>query len=245
MSLPLGARIDNALIKRALSSSHRQKYVPTDELSEIFTTAMADLEQSGVANPTYFEAGVFAGDSLATFAQACGDAGHDLRAFAADSFRGLPASVENDEGNWEQGQFRCPRVVTEWNLRRLGVDVDRVELIEGWFDETLTPELADRIGSVDIAMLDADSYSSTVPVLEFLAPLLADHAWLIFDDWYSGGNYDPTTGSSRGTGVERAFLEWRGRNPHFVVSDRGDYELEWRGNPRMAGKVFTVDRREP
>lgn len=29
-------------------------------------------------------------------------------------------------------------------------------------------------GSVDVAMLDADTYMSTVPVLEFLSPLLAD-----------------------------------------------------------------------
>jgi O-methyltransferase len=52
-----------------------------------------------------------------------------------------------------------------------------------------------------IVWLDADLYSSTVPVLNFITPLVQDGTVLVFDDWFS----------FRGSpfkGVQKAFYEW-------------------------------------
>jgi Macrocin-O-methyltransferase (TylF) len=167
-----------------------------------------------------------------------------LDAWGVDSFEGLPDAVADDEGAWVPGDFFCPRSVTEWNLRRQGVDLNEVELVEGWFDDVLTPELGERVGGVDIAMLDADAYSSTVPVLTFLGPLLADRAWLIFDDWFSGGNLDPVTQTGRGTGVERAFDEWLATQPcGWEVEQSATYSLSRNGQAaQKAGMVLRLTR---
>jgi len=238
--LPFGEKLDVVLAKRVIRHGKLAVYVPVEALFAIYSKALQDITAHGATTPTYFEAGVFAGDSMATWWRAVDAAEVPMRAFGADSFQGLPPEVESDEGGWEEGMFWCPRPATEWNLRRMGVPLDNVELVEGWFNESLTPDLGERIGSVNVAMLDADAYSSTVPVLEFLTPLLADPAWMIFDDWFSGGNMDPSTVTGRGTGVERAFAEWLDRNPEWSSTDQGDYDLD----VRTAGKVFRLTRHD-
>lgn len=240
--LPGGHQLDVLLAKYAIRSGKVTPYVPVAELSAAYQRALEDLTSNGVSAPTYFEAGVFSGVSMGTWWGVVDSAGVPMRAFGADSFQGLPSSVENDEGGWEEGMFWCPRPATEWNLRRMGVPMADVKLIEGWFDESLTPELGQEVGTVHVAMLDADAYSSTVPVLDFLTPILANRAWLIFDDWYSGGNLDSDTGVGRGTGVERAFTEWLAAHPEWSSQDKADYELELNGETQKVGKVFLVTR---
>ncbi|MGI9614044.1 MAG: TylF/MycF/NovP-related O-methyltransferase [Acidimicrobiales bacterium] len=191
---------------------------------------------------TNFEAGVFAGQSMAVWYDTARQEGVGTRCFGADSFQGLPSSVADDEGGWRPGQFACPRPVTEWNLQRLGIPLEDVTLIEGWFDETLTPALAEDVGVVHVAMLDADAFSSTETVLNFVGPILDDEAWLVFDDWFTGGNVDEATGGSLGTGVERAFDEWMARNPGWSYDIVDDYELERDGRTRKAGRVLRLTR---
>ena len=240
--LPWGGHLDVALAKRAIRSGKVSTYVPVAELSAFYRRAVDDLTSNGVSSPTYFEAGVFTGVSMATWWGVVDDAGVPMRAFGADSFQGLPASAEDDEGAWEEGAYWCPRPATEWNLRRLGVPMGDVTLIEGWFDESLTAELGQEIRTVHVAMLDADAYSSTVPVLDFLTPILAERAWLIFDDWFSGGNLDSAAGVGRGIGVERAFNEWMDAHPEWSAQDQGDYEISLGGETRKAGKVLLLTR---
>jgi hypothetical protein len=69
--------------------------------------------------------------------------------------------------------------------------------VAGYFQHTLTPALAARVGSVALAHLDADLYSSTTAALDFLTPLLDSGSLLLFDQ-FTGGE-----GSE-----QRAFLDW-------------------------------------
>ena len=240
--LPMGDRLAVELTKRAIASGHYELLVPPAALRRCFEMA-AEAQAGRDRNPlTYFEAGVFAGQSMALWHEATKAVGVETRCFGADSFEGLPPSVADDEGGWDPGSLACPRPVTEWNLDRLGVPLESVRLIEGWFDDTLTPKLASEIGTVHVAMLDADAYSSTATVLDFLGPLLDDEAWLVFDDWFSGGNIDPATGEGLGTGVERAFDEWRVEHPEWNVEVVEDYDLERGGRVRKAGRVLRLTR---
>src|SRR5690242_2929560 len=80
------------------------------------------------------------------------------RVFACDSFRGLPEPFEA----LAAGTFACepPRI-------------RGVELVVGYFEDTLDDGLARRVGRVALASLDADLESSTLCALRWLTPLLA------------------------------------------------------------------------
>jgi hypothetical protein len=58
-----------------------------------------------------------------------------------------------------------------------------VEIVKGFFDQSLTPELATRVGRVALASLDADLYSSTMSALTWLTPLLGTGSLLLFDEF--------------------------------------------------------------
>ena len=182
LRMPGGSALIAARRRRAIESGSLGALVPVESLSQYFRGAIRDLASGVESEFRYFEAGVFCGQSLAVWFDVCASEGVETRAYGADSFQGLPPQVRNDEGSWEEAMFWCPREVAEWNLERLGVPMERLELIEGWYDETLTPSLAERIGRVDVAMLDADAYSSTVPVLSFLTPVLNSPSVVVFDD---------------------------------------------------------------
>lgn len=104
------------------------------------------------------------------------------RIFACDSFKGLPEKYET----LAPGTFACapPRI-------------GGVEIVEGYFEDSLTPALARRVGSVSLASLDADLYSSTLCALRWLTPLLHTGSLLLFDEFLGENESE-----------KRAFEEW-------------------------------------
>ena len=63
-------------------------------------------------------------------------------------------------------------------------------LIPGFFDDFLKPELyaSNNLRRCSLCVVDCDLYSSTVPVLKFMRPLLAVNSVVYFDDW---GDFGP------------------------------------------------------
>ena len=90
------------------------------------------------------------------------------RIYAFDSFKGLPEQFENAE----VGTFATKPPV-----------IPGVNIVEGYFEDTLTDELAQGVGSVAFASLDADLYSSTLCALTWLTPLLHSGSLLLFDEF--------------------------------------------------------------
>lgn len=90
--------------------------------------------------------------------------------FGFDSFEGIPDS---------------------WTLRRKGdFAVERlpevpnnVQLIKGWFKDTLPPFLATHPESVAFAHIDCDLYSSTKEVLDLIARRIKAGTVLVLDDF--------------------------------------------------------------
>jgi len=103
--------------------------------------------------------------------------------FACDSFKGLPEKYEN----LGVGAFACTPPT-----------LHGVHIIEGYFEDSLTPELAQRVGRVALASLDADLYSSTLCALRWLTPLLDTGSLLLLDQYLGGG----------GAGERRAHEDW-------------------------------------
>jgi predicted O-methyltransferase YrrM len=132
------------------------------------------------------------------------------RIYACDSFRGLPFAYEN----LPAGNFATP-------VPRL----TGVRVVEGFFEDSLTPELAHEIRAVSLAHFDADLYSSTACALEWLTPLLQPGTLLLFDEFLGE---DPAE--------ERAFLEWAER-----TGVRATMLAMFAREP--AGDTATTDRR--
>ena len=91
------------------------------------------------------------------------------------------------------------------NLRAHGVDLAKVEVIKGFFQQTLASSVPQDYGieKASLIHIDSDLYESARLALNFITPALHDGSVIIFDDWFQfHGN--PTLGE------QRAFHEWQG-----------------------------------
>jgi len=156
----------------------------------------------------YLEFGVYQGR---TFAAACFLARErklPMRFWAFDSFEGLPSS----EGEFGAGAYECSGDDFLKNVKKCIGDISGVQLVPGWFSESLNrnnPALA-GLDKVAVAWIDCDLYESTKPVLEFLIPHLQDGGLIFFDDWFClKGRPD--------CGEQRACQEWLKSNPQIQL----------------------------
>lgn len=218
--LPAGVRPPlRDAIQKGLVALGQDEVVPAQAFED-FLVDQLDLlrrESGGTALAgDYLEFGVYLGTSLGAAVRAFDRADVAAARFVGfDSFEGLPPGSEAD--GWQSGDFAASRSVAEWNLARQGVR-HRVELVEGWFDETCTPEAVERhqLGQVLVAMIDCDTYTSSRQALEFVEPLLGSRSLVVFDDWYA---LNPDGREMEGQ--RRAFHEVAARSPHLSVADAG------------------------
>jgi hypothetical protein len=167
----------------------------------------------------YIEFGVYKGVTFSYATKVIGPIFTDMRFIAVDSFAGLPSprGIDNVDGytsNFSAGLFACSREQFEENLRQERVDMARVEILEGWFDEILTDGTAERyrIDKIAAAWIDCDLYESTVPVLRFLTGRLSLGSILLFDDWRVFRNLPDY-------GEQRACREWLDVNPQYSLRE--------------------------
>jgi predicted O-methyltransferase YrrM len=203
--------------------------VPERELEETYRHVLRLLAvragPDGVGD--YLEFGVYIGTSLLCMHRASEAVGlPSLRLFGFDSFAGLPESAAKEEGRWHPGQFRAAYDVARAYLSKAGVDWSRTALVPGWFEDTLRPELAHRLGieKAGVIMIDCDIYSSAHIALGFSAPFIRDHTVVVLDDWHDGR-----------TGEGTAWEEFLAANPDLTAEELGSY--------RQDSKVFLVTRR--
>lgn len=193
------------------------------------------LSRTGVEGD-YLEFGVFRGETFRNAIRAAQQGfratrphGFPGRFIAFDSFAGLPQvdSMGDGVNPYAAGEFSASRALFERTLGRLRERFP-IEIVSGWFDQTLTQQTAERLGLRRAAFvnIDCDLYESTVPVLQFVTPLLQTGAIVYFDDWFSyRGSMDH--------GEARAAREWLARNPRIRL-------VEYR-NVGIAGKMFVVN----
>ena len=123
-----------------------------------------------------------------------------MRFFAFDGFSGLQ---EGEGGLWGTGMFFCSKERFVRNAEKAGVDLDRLVIVDGLYEETLKANAKKAYGleRAAIVHVDCDVYSSTTSVLSFIEPLIWEGTILIFDDWYAFSGDDRF-------GEKRAFKEW-------------------------------------
>jgi hypothetical protein len=168
----------------------------------------------------YYEFGLYRGETFRFAFRAAEVLELDwMRFYGFDSFEGLPKPEGIDAGaEFHSGDYKCKRPEVEGFLGKCGVDMSRVDLIEGFYSESLRPELVDELNMqpVSLVLIDCDLYISASQALRFLGPLLQEGSILMFDDW---GNF----GASDERGERRAFREFLEENPHLQAEPYIDF----------------------
>lgn len=165
----------------------------------------------------YLEFGVWGGTSFYTAYHLAKKYKLDSMVFYAfDSFKGLPEIKGIDSvgfKQFEKGMFNCGVEKFRKNLEKKRVDLNKVEIIKGWYKETLNKELKNKlkVKKAAVIYIDCDLYESARDVLNFITDYIQDGTVLIFDDWFCfRGNPE--------RGEQKAFSEWLDKNPHFTKS---------------------------
>ncbi|MEI6665217.1 MAG: TylF/MycF/NovP-related O-methyltransferase [Chloroflexota bacterium] len=164
-----------------------------------FELAMAEAARRG--GGVYLEFGVHRGASLLLAQQCAERAGlTSMRCVVFDSFEGLPGA---ETAKFWRGRFAFSEQRFRRWFERAGGDPSRVEVVAGWFSDTLTPQRAAELhlGRIAVVHIDCDLYDSSLEVLRWLEPLPLEGAVLILDDWHA---YDADPGSH---GIQRALAE--------------------------------------
>jgi hypothetical protein len=129
------------------------------------------------------------------------------KVYGFDSFEGLPEKWRN---GYDKGFFSRNGVLPQVN--------ENVELIKGWFNETLPDFIKTHNKKVSFIHMDADLYSSTKCILENLKDYIDTDCVIVFDELVNYPGFDGETGELK------AFYE-------FITDNKVDYE--WIG---MNGK---------
>jgi O-methyltransferase len=193
LSLPLplskwAYRLARRTVRRAASQEH---------LCHLTLSKVVEAKVEG----DFLEFGVYRGGSFSIFWDTARRLRLDkMRFFAFDSFAGLP---EAEGPIWKPGMFACSREVFTAHMYKAGVDLRRVEIVEGFYDKTLHAETKRAHGLKKAAAIhvDADLYSSTKLVLAFVEDLVGKGTVLLFDDWHSFEGNETC-------GEPKAFSEW-------------------------------------
>jgi O-methyltransferase len=86
--------------------------------------------------------------------------------------------------------------------------------VQGFYNESLKTNLPNKLGikKASLVYVDCDLYESTVPVLNYILPVLQTGTIIAFDDYYCF-NGDPERGG------QLALREFLQRNPNLKMTD--------------------------
>jgi hypothetical protein len=175
------------------------------------------IKSDGTAGD-YLEFGLFKGYTFWHAQNGAHQRGLDqMRFFGFDSFAGLPEPQGLDRSplqDFYKGQYNCSKEAVIRNLASKGVDWTKTFLIEGYYDQSLTPELRQQhnFDRAAVVLIDCDLYESSRDALAFTAPLVDDGTILLFDDWDAFAADD-------NKGERRAFREFMSAHPEFEAEE--------------------------
>jgi O-methyltransferase len=139
----------------------------------------------------YLEFGVFKGASLLHAQKQAGTLGLEhMRFIGFDSFQGLPPEPDQNKEMFYEGQYSCGENQVRTWLSQHGADWNRMTLVPGFYDDTLTGRTKANLGLTKcaVAMLDCDIYSSTKLALTWLDDIIEPGSIVILDDWDAYGD---------------------------------------------------------
>jgi len=189
-------------------SENIQKYKNTLVLTRIQNLEYA-LEQISDSSGLYLEFGVHRGVSINHIANHV----KPKIVYGFDSFEGLPEDWERGSSVYKKGHFDL-----EGSLPDV---VNNVELIKGFFENTLEPWVKHHNKNISFLHIDCDLYSATRFVLKTLNHLISPGTIIVFDelcDWKESGIYPAWE-----EGEWKALNEWLEEcDRELIVISRGE-----------------------
>lgn len=225
------------MVRRLERTARRRGYlkwrplVSLEGFERSMDTAIAALGADTFRDGTYLEFGVSRGTSMLGAYQAFERAGVSPKMIGFDSFEGMPEGSEAE--GWNAGEYASSQAATTRYLKRGGMDMSRLTLVPGWFDDTLTSRTRADLGisHAPILMIDCDIFSASKLALDFAYPLMANRTVIVFDDW------GPMERLGK-IGQKEAFAAFLEEHPELDAQPLSEYDFE--GNPN--GRVFLLER---
>jgi Tfp pilus assembly protein PilF/predicted O-methyltransferase YrrM len=135
------------------------------ESRALMSLAISQLSVEGLI----LEFGVYTGGSIIYIAERLKN--HKIYGF--DSFQGLP---EDWGVTAKKGQFA---------VDKLPALKENIELVVGWFDETLPTFVKQRSGPISLLHIDCDLYSSTKTIFDNLNDWIVPGTVIVFDEYFN------------------------------------------------------------
>jgi len=192
--------INRALIRplirqRAKLDAFFMKRFRTNSLSTWFLRALRHQHHQRFGpEGNYYEFGIGKGRSMSRFLRAlkvfCDAEDLDLYSYSLflfDSFEGMPSksSPRDEHPGFSKGVLSFSLEQTRTRMsKQLDLSRGNVHFIKGFFDESLTPELANGLAAhpPSLVTVDVDYYTSTKSVLEWILPFTPTGCLFYFDD---------------------------------------------------------------
>jgi O-methyltransferase len=128
------------------------------------------------------ECGVYNGGTAAVLARSATHSRIKRTLWLFDSFQGMPETTEVDglEAKEYVGQVLGSTKKVREVLRKAGADLDRVKIVEGWFQDTFPTAPISQIALLNI---DADWYESVKLCLETFYDRIVPGGFVSIDDY--------------------------------------------------------------
>ena len=143
----------------------------------------------------FVECGVWRGGAAFLMADCLRRAGvRNRKVWLFDSFQGLPdpreidgpaarEHADNPDSPWYFDNCAASLEEVRRAAHQLGLE-DYVELVEGWFDDTL-PAYRSRLGEIAILRIDCDWHASVKCCLDNLYDNVSPNGFVVFDDYFT------------------------------------------------------------
>lgn len=196
---------------------------------EFFAKVMQFLRFNDIKGD-YLEFGCYRGITFGLAHKHKHLAGLNMHLYAFDSFQGMPKPKGSDTKSpfHESDQAVSIKQFTE-KLRAEGISEAEYSIIPGFYDQSLKENPPEKIGLSAAALVYVDCvyYESTVPVLDYVLPLLQTGSVIAFDDFYCFSG-DPERGQ------QLALKEFLQKNPEITVTEYLD--INWHGKSFIVKK---------
>ena len=163
-TLSIGSQLDRARLDawEYIKSANESLPPITGSMIETFRLAMDAAPKDGMV----LEFGVRFGNTIRQIASLTGQ-----QIYGFDSFEGLPEVWHHEPKGSYTTRGEIPKVPSN------------VQLLAGWFEDTLPKFLEAHPGNVRFVNIDCDIYSSTKTVLDQLAPRIMPGSVIVFDEY--------------------------------------------------------------
>lgn len=228
IAIPLYRSLLSFSMRHSIHLGALFRYTAREEILEVAMKFVAYEKLDG----DYLEFGVFRGYTFVVafhFAQANGL--KSMKFYAFDSFQGLPEieGVDLEFKRFSKGEYAFSLEQFQRNISKEGVDLSRVRIMPGWYNEVLNEKTKKElpISRAAIIYIDCDLYESTIPILDFITDYLTNGTVLVFDDWFCFRG-DPNKGEQRAT------REWLIKHPEIELLEY--HKFGWHGNSFIVHK---------